>query len=113
MKTRADLQDALEAIFAKWASDIGYHYSNRRVYYQPPQSINLSYPCILYDLDMIRKIHADDIGYKKDYRYSITIIDKDPDSTLHEYVDALPYASFNRAYKADNLYHYVYTLYLK
>lgn len=54
---------------------------------------------------------ADDIKYLKFKRYELTLIHADPDNTLVDTIENLPYCEFDRAYVADNLYHYVYTLY--
>lgn len=110
MKTRLDLQHELERRYSEWNQKVNNR-SEHHVYFQSPGVINMIYPCILYSLDMERKLHADDIGYKRDNRYSVTIIDKDPDSTLRFILNDMPYCSFDRLYVSDNLYHYVFILY--
>lgn len=101
MSSRVELQTKLEEILG-----------SRNVYYQPPESINLQYPCIIYSLNQIRKVHADDIAYLKHKSYSVTIIDKNPDSLIPDTLDeAFLYSDFDRVYKADNLNHFVYTVY--
>lgn len=79
------------------------------VYFQPPTS--MLYPCIMYQLDGGRTRFADDIPYGYDKRYQVTIIDKNPDSALFDKVAALPTAVFDRFYVANNLNHFVFTLY--
>lgn len=44
-------------------------------------------------------------------RYTVTIIDRNPDSAIPNKVAELPLCSFNRFYTADNLNHFVYNLY--
>lgn len=110
MKTRIDLQLELETRFSKWNQSINGE-SDSHVYYQSPSAIKMMYPCILYSLDSEKKIYANNTGYKRDNRYKVTIIDKDPDSTLRFILDDMQYCSFDRMFISDNLYHYVFTLY--
>lgn len=85
---------------------------NDRVYYQPPESMRLSYPCIKYSLSGINSKRADDKNYKNTNRYEIILIDPDPDSVLHDSIlNTFSMCNFDRAYTADNLNHYVYTIY--
>ncbi len=84
---------------------------SRNVYFQPPESIKLKYPCILYELGDIWNYYANDSVYSKKKLYTLTIIDKDPDSELPEVLNELPYCEMDRFYTADNLNHWVFTLY--
>lgn len=81
------------------------------VYFQPPESVKMSYPAIRYELSRIDLQYADDRPYMSAKRYSVTIIDKNPDSFLPDLITALPFCSFNRFYTADNLNHWVFDLY--
>lgn len=82
-----------------------------KVYFQPPSSIKLSYPCIVYGLDAIDIAYADSIKYKNKKRYTVTVIDQNPDSVFPLDVLSLDYCSFDRHFISDNLNHYVFTLY--
>lgn len=85
---------------------------NSNVYFQPPESVKLKYPCIVYHRSNIDMVHADNKVYKKDNSYDITFITKDPDHPLvEEFLDLFSMISYNRSYSADNLNHYNYTLY--
>lgn len=84
----------------------------KKAYYQPPESVKLVYPCIIYSMNGIRSNHADDIIYKSKKRYSVIVIDKDSESTIGDYImENVPYVGFDRMYTSDNLYHYTYTLF--
>lgn len=99
-KTRLTLQEALEEFLG-----------SRNVYYQPPESIKLKYPCIIYELSRIDSDYADNVSYFKRKQYDVTIVHKDADSTLpDDILDNFKYIRFDRSYKADNLYHEVYTI---
>lgn len=99
-KTRIELQTILEEILG-----------SRNVYFQPPESLKLKYPAIIYHLNDIETIAADNRAYIKNKRYMVTLIDKDPDNDLTEKILDLPMCSFDRRYAADNLTHDVFTLY--
>lgn len=81
------------------------------VYYQPPETVKMKYPAIVYSLDNIQNVHADDGVYLSHRRYSVTLIDKNPDSPIVERLSALPMCQFNRHYTSDNLNHFVFTLF--
>lgn len=84
---------------------------SRNVYYQPPESIKMNYPAIVYSRNDISKKHGDDIPYMQSVSYQVTVIDKDPDSTIVSDIAKLPYCRFNRHFTSDNLNHDVFTLY--
>ena len=102
MERRKILDDALVEILG---SD--------NVYFQSPPTIKMKYPCVRYALDGIKILKADGINYKKFYRYTVTLMDYDPDS---EYVDKLVdipyYSSMGQHYTSDNLHHWTFTYYV-
>lgn len=100
MNGRLELQTRLENILG-----------SRNCYFQPPQSVQIKYPAIIYSLGDMRKVHANDGSYRLLTAYEVVLIDKNPDSELVAKIMALPYCSFNRFYTADNLNHWVFTLY--
>lgn len=84
---------------------------SKNVYFQPPESIKMKYPCIIYKLDNINTTYADDMPYLHKRRYSITVIDRDPDSVIRDKVTHLKTSNFERAYVSDNLYHSVFNIF--
>lgn len=84
---------------------------SNHVYFQPPSSIRLNYPCIIYKRDAEDTFYADDIKYYGMKRYMITVVDKDPDSIIPDKMLQFPYCSFTSHYTVDNLNHDVYSLY--
>ena len=71
----------------------------------------MHYPAIIYELSDVPANHADNIPYRQTRRYTVTVIDKNPDSTIWEAVSRLPTASFNRFFPAENLNHWVLSVY--
>lgn len=100
MAPRLDLQTTLEGILG-----------TREVYYQPPPSIDIEPPAIVYELDDVETTYANDYPYRREKRYQVTVMDRNPDSTIPDQVGALPMSSFNRAFKADGLNHFVFQLF--
>lgn len=83
------------------------------VYFQPPSSVKMKYPCIVYSLDTINTRYANNNSYLHTKRYQVTVIDKDPDSLIPERILSLPFCSFDRGFTSDNLNHWVFSLYNK
>lgn len=84
---------------------------SRQVYFQPPESVKMKYPAIVYSRNRIDNEHANDGVYIQSPSYSITVIDKNPDSDIVERVSRLPRCRFDRHYTADNLNHDAFTIY--
>jgi hypothetical protein len=84
---------------------------SRNVYFQPPATVTILYPCIIYHRSQINIKQADDSIYKYTIGYMVTVIDQDPDSLIPEKLLALPLCRFDRHYTADNLNHDVFTIY--
>lgn len=84
---------------------------SNNVYFQPPETIRLQYPCIIYERSDIDKKYADNRAYISMVRYSLTLITRSPESDLVKAILELPYCSYDRYYAADTLNHDVFTLY--
>ena len=84
---------------------------SRNVYFQPPSTLKMQYPCIVYHRDKIDMKNADDSLYNSTVGYSVTLIDANPDSTILEKIARLPLCRFDRHFASDNLNHDVFTLY--
>lgn len=84
---------------------------SRNVYFQPPASKVMEYPCIRYNLYDIDNVYADNLPYLQNTGYQITVIDRDPDSEIVKRVSKIPGIRFNRYYTAENLNHTIFILY--
>lgn len=98
MASRLNLQTLLESI-------------TENVYFQPPSSIEMQYPCIRYQRDDSRTEYADNRPYAHTKRYQVTVIDRNPDSELPDKVEELSLCTFDRYFAADSLNHYVFNLF--
>lgn len=81
------------------------------VYFQPPESVKMSYPAIVYSLNGIDPNNADNGVYLLPRSYTVKLIHKDPDNSIIDEIAKLPMCKFDRHFRADNLNHYVYKLY--
>lgn len=100
MATRQELQAKLEELLG-----------SRNVYYDPPETLKISYPAIIYYKSKIETRKANNSTYSKNTRYDITVIDRRPDNPVIDKLMELPYCSYDRPYKSDNLNHDVLSLY--
>lgn len=100
MASRLELQSKFEDILG-----------SRNVYFQPPSSVRMQYPAIVYSRKDIEGRFANDKIYQKLPCYEAILIDKNPDSEFIDKILGLPYCSFDRHYEADNLNHDVFTIF--
>lgn len=100
MGLRSDLHDILVKI-------LGSSY----VYFQPPTSIQVEYPCIIYERTRNATRFADDNPYSVIRQYTVTVIDKNPDSNIPDKIAELSMCTMDRSYTVDNLNHYVFNIY--
>lgn len=84
---------------------------SRNVYFNPPESVKMNYPAIVYSRKTIDNLYADSIVYGQSCAYEITVIDEDPDSEIVGKVSRLPSCRFDRHFVSDNLNHDTFTLY--
>lgn len=98
MGSRLELQTLLEGFVAN-------------VYFQPPESTQLSYPCIIYQRSAIRTDHANNSPYALKKEYTLTLIERDPDSAVPDQLAMLPTARHAQFYTTDYLNHNVFTIF--
>lgn len=100
MGSRLELQQTLESIEGL-----------QKVYYQPPESVRLKYPCVIYELSKKPTKYANNSRYMKHARYLLKLIEKEADSPITDRIlDCFDYCSIDRLYTSNNLYHTVFTL---
>lgn len=100
MGTRIQLQSKLEEVLG-----------SKNVYYQKPPSSGMSYPAIVYSKSKIESTYANNKKYSMNTRYDLIVINSRPDHPVIKELLSLPYCSYDRQYKSDNLYHDSLTLY--
>ena len=105
MVSRLNLGAELESVLAS----INYP---QNVYYQPPESVRMKYPCIVYKRNSAWTRFADNKPYLFEESYEVTMIDRDPDSpAVRAIAMHFPKCRFNRHFTIANLNHDVFTIY--
>lgn len=99
-KTRESLQCLFECTI-----------DSKNVYFQPPASIQIKYPCLIYELEDLTPVFADDLTYLLHNSYQVTYITRNPDDCNIRKIASLPQVRFSRYFSADNLHHYIYIMY--
>ena len=85
---------------------------SNNVYYQPPESVKIKYPAIVYSRSTIPTKKANNSMYKTDFYYSITLIGTNPqDETIMKLL-SLDNMKYDRKFISDGMYHDVFTLYV-
>lgn len=83
-----------------------------RAYFQAPSNINMTYPCVVYNKAPAQKLNADNTTHRNTQQYRLTVIDRNPDSTIaDELVEHFQYCSITNYFVVDNLNHTILTLY--
>lgn len=85
---------------------------SNQVYFQAPENKKMSYPAIVYELNDIQDIYANNSTYLRHKSYSITLMDKNPDSEFIEAIANLPKSKFNRFFVTENINHWVFTVFI-
>lgn len=84
---------------------------SRYVYFQPPESIKMTYPAIVYERSDIPNRFANDNVYLQVIKYKVTIVDRDPDSEIVTRMSKFKTARFDKHYVIDGLNHDTFTIY--
>lgn len=99
-RTRVELDTILRATLG-----------SSNVYFDPPESFKLKYPCIVYGLSNHVERFSENTVYNRLKRYAITYITRDADDPMVETIEDLEYCHLNRPYTSDGLFHYAYDIY--
>lgn len=101
MKTWSQLYDVLEEIMRPY-----------KVYYQPPENLKISYPCIVFENSNALTQYADNKPYTATKRYSVTLMSKTADNDLYkDKLLMLPMCTFDREFKTDGVVNTVFNMY--
>ena len=99
--TRDQMQTKLESILGA-----------RNVYFAPPESVKLKYPCFVYKYQRFSVRKANDTAYTVTRHYEVSYISNDPDSGMIDtMLSAYPMCSHSTSFMTDNLNHEVFDVY--
>ena len=96
---------------AKFHSKLVEILGSDKVYYQPPESTKLTYPCIVYSLKRMNSKYSGNKMYVYDRAYEVVLIHTKPYNDIKDNLLTLEKSKYDRVYVSDNLYHYVYLIY--
>lgn len=101
MRPRIELQNLLERLLG-----------STNVYFQPPESIKMKFPCVVYQRISGDTRFGDNMGYMFTPRYQVTRIGKEsnPEDFILE-MSKLPRCIYDRHFVVDNLHHDNFYLY--
>lgn len=101
MKTWSQLHEVLAEIM-----------NPNKVYYQPPENLKISYPCIVFENSNALTQYADNKPYNATKRYTVTLMCKTADNDLYkDQLLMLPMCTFDREFKTDGIVHTVFNIY--
>lgn len=83
----------------------------RDAYIQAPTE-GMEYPCIMIERGSPSSVwQADNGTYYLKKAYTITVIDRAPDSPIPDLVEGLQYVQFDRFFRTDGLNHFVFQMF--
>lgn len=82
-----------------------------KVYFQPPETVKMVYPCIVYQRDPGNSKFANNKPYAFHQLYEVKLISRSPEPALFDELVALPQSIHARFFVADNLNHDVFSIY--
>lgn len=80
------------------------------VYYNPPETIKMNFPCIVYSLDYYDQIHANNKKYIDWTTYKVIVVSKKPDHPAIRKLLDKEMTRFSTQYTRDGYYHDVIIL---
>lgn len=84
---------------------------SRNAYFDPPESIKLNYPAIVYNLSNIQSTFANNDLYRYNNALSVTYITKSPEDPVFWKLLKIPMCKLERTFTVDNLHHATYTIF--
>ena len=98
---RAELGDKLKQILG-----------SNDVYSEPPESVKLNYPCIVYERSDGDTDFANNLPYRFQMRYRVTAISRKADNpVVGKLAMSLPSIQYDRHFVSDSLHHDVFYVY--
>lgn len=86
--------------------------SEIQLYYQPPASLFITYPCFIYKDKVGQTLKAADGLYRHINCYELVYIAKTPNvGMINTILGTFQYCSSDNIFTNDGLHHYVFTIY--
>lgn len=85
--------------------------SDVSVYFQPTGNITMKFPCVTYERARSESDFANDNPYVRTKRYTLTVIDRNPDSDIPDKIAQLPMCTHSTFFISENLNHDVFDIF--
>ena len=85
-------------------------FPSNNIYFQPPPTKQMKFPCIVYEFANYNTTFADNKPYQVNRQFRFTYIDSNPDTDMPDKLIQLPHTVGERAYISDNMYHYPFRI---
>lgn len=82
-----------------------------KIYFQPPETLKMSYPCVVYHRRYLNTTNADNINYLDGRQYQVILISRDPDDDGIDKLKDLKYSHYLSHSVVDNLNHDAFEIY--
>ena len=82
-----------------------------KVYFQPPETLKMTYPCVVYSRRYIGALNADNVNYVYLRQYQVVLITRDQDDEAIDKLIDMPYSRMISDYIVDGLYHHTFEIY--
>ena len=80
--------------------------SGKKVYFQPPSSVSLTYPCIIYFRHRGESFHSVNRPYVYIPIYDVQVIETDPECPVSQAIGKqLEGSRYDRGWEEESLYH--------
>lgn len=83
----------------------------KNVYFQPPPSFIMKYPCIRYSMSGQVNEQANDMNYIRTREYTLIYINRKPDTEVVDKLLDLPMSAVGRSWVQNGLHHTTIILY--
>jgi hypothetical protein len=85
---------------------------SNNVYFQPPPNVELVYPCFVYKYGSPIVNHADNLPYRIEVQFEVTLITDDPDTPLVTTLLQRAKTSLKNSFNSSGLIHFVFTIFI-
>ena len=101
--------DQSQKLIAKFKQILG----SDNVYYQSPSSEKMNYPAIKFSRSNVKDVNANNKAFIRLTKYTVTLMDRDPDSVFISEILKLSGCKHDRHYVVNNLHHDTFTITLQ
>ena len=99
ISTRIELQRYLESVLG-----------SRNVYFEPPETLKMKYPCFVYNLSRMNPTKADNLPYRVTQEYDVQYITREPEVDIPMRFAYSKRFTGGQHFVADGMHHFNYSI---